>query len=111
MSDDILSIAPTDPYWQPDRLSGDRALAIVTALAPGAPNGVEVDIDMTWHDTLAIVDCGEYLERITCPHCGGSVDTDWWFGPSRRTRRGRARDPCRPSTVLQHRDLTGCTGL
>ena len=73
-----LSIIPTDPNWQPDRLSGNRALAIVTALAPGAPDGVEVDIDMTWHDTVAVDDCGANLERITCPHCGGSLYTDWW---------------------------------
>ena len=27
---------------------------------------------------FAVVDCGVNLERITCPHCGGSLDTDWW---------------------------------
>ncbi|MFC1431382.1 hypothetical protein ACEZDB_12075 [Streptacidiphilus sp. N1-3] len=78
MSDNVLSVIPTDPYWQPDRIAGDRALAIVTALTPGAPDGIEVDIDMTWHDTVTVVDCGVNLERISCPHCNASIDTQWW---------------------------------
>ncbi|MFE9565216.1 hypothetical protein ACFYM0_29350 [Streptomyces sp. NPDC006487] len=76
MSDDVLSVIPTDPYWQPDQAAADRAAAIVTDLEPGAPDDVEVEV--TWHDTLTVVDCGENLERIGCPHCGASIDTEWW---------------------------------
>ncbi|MFW6692168.1 hypothetical protein [Streptomyces sp. MAR4 CNX-425] len=48
MSDDVLSVIPTDPRWQP------------------------AEIDVTWHDTLTVVDCGQNLQKIGCPHCGAS---------------------------------------
>jgi hypothetical protein len=78
MSDDVLSVIPTDPYWQPDKAAADRITAMVVDLAPGIPGGADVEIDVTWHDTLTVVDCGANLEKITCPHCGASIDTDWW---------------------------------
>ncbi|SEE31288.1 hypothetical protein SAMN04490357_7634 [Streptomyces misionensis] len=39
---------------------------------------MEVEIDVTWHDTLTPVDCGDNLARIGCPHCGASIDTEWY---------------------------------
>lgn len=78
MSDDVLSVIPTDPYWQPDQDAGTRAAAIVAELACGTPDDLDVEIDVTWHDGLTVVDCGENLERIGCPHCGASIDTEWW---------------------------------
>lgn len=69
---------PTDPHWQPDQAAADRAAAIVAELVPGLPGGADVRIDVTWHDTLTVVDCGANLERIGCPHCGASIDTVWW---------------------------------
>lgn len=42
MSDDVLSIIPTDP--QPDRAAAERAAALAAELAPGLPDGVEVEI-------------------------------------------------------------------
>lgn len=78
MSDDVLSVIPTDPQWQPGEAAAERAAGLAEALAPGVPGGVDVDIDVTWHDTLTPVDCGGNLERIGCPHCGGSIDTEWW---------------------------------
>ncbi|WP_328874603.1 hypothetical protein OHT76_33595 [Streptomyces sp. NBC_00287] len=78
MSDDILSVIPADPTWQPDRAAGDRAAAIALELAPGVPDGVDVEVDVTWHDTITAVPCGENLEKIGCPHCGGSIDIEWW---------------------------------
>ncbi|MFF2775962.1 hypothetical protein ACFVU3_13735 [Streptomyces sp. NPDC058052] len=78
MSDDVLSIIPTDPQWQPDRTAAERTAALAADLAPGLPDGVEVEMDVTWHDTLTPVDCGDNLERIGCPHCGASIDTEWY---------------------------------
>ncbi|MEU9157796.1 hypothetical protein AB0D59_46530 [Streptomyces sp. NPDC048417] len=78
MSDDVLSIIPTDPQWQPDRAAPERTAALAADLAPGLPDGVEVEIDVTWHDTLTPVDCGDNLERIGRPHCGASIDTEWY---------------------------------
>ncbi|WP_426569286.1 hypothetical protein [Streptomyces canus] len=33
MSDDVLSVIPTDPHWQPDRAGADRTAARATKLA------------------------------------------------------------------------------
>lgn len=33
MSDDVLSVIPTDPQWQPDQAAADRTVAIVAELA------------------------------------------------------------------------------
>ncbi|MEU2783173.1 MULTISPECIES: hypothetical protein [unclassified Streptomyces] len=78
MSDDVLSVIPTDPQWQPDRTAGERAAALAAGMAPGLPDGVEVEVEATWHDTLMPIDCGGNLERIDCPHCRASIDTEWY---------------------------------
>ncbi|GGV90027.1 hypothetical protein [Streptomyces massasporeus] len=78
MSDDVLSVIPTDPHWQPEQAAADRTASIVEDLAPGLPDGVDVEIDVTWHDTLTVVDCGQNLQKIGCPHCGASIDIEWW---------------------------------
>lgn len=78
MSDDVLSVIPTDPEWQPDRGAADRAASLVGELAPGVVDGVDVEIDVTWHDAVTAVDCGGNLESIGCPMCRASIDTQWW---------------------------------
>ncbi|MFJ4320881.1 hypothetical protein ACIP46_37225 [Streptomyces lavendulae] len=78
MSDDVLSIIPSDPQWQPDPAAVDRAVSLLEELAPGAADGVDVEIDVTWHDVVTVVDCGGSLEGIGCPLCQGSIDTEWW---------------------------------
>ncbi|OIJ65409.1 hypothetical protein [Streptomyces mangrovisoli] len=86
MSDDVLSVIPTDPEWQPDRASAGRATALAAHLAmepatdPAADGTqlLDLDIDVTWHDTVTFVDCGSNLERIGCPHCGAVLDLDTW---------------------------------
>ncbi|MFI6588296.1 hypothetical protein [Embleya sp. NPDC050493] len=78
MSDDVLSVIPTDPNRQPDRVAAERAAAIVADLAPGLPDGVEVEIDVEWYDVVTVVACDANPERIGCPHCAGSIDADWW---------------------------------
>ncbi|WP_329139004.1 hypothetical protein OG552_32250 [Streptomyces sp. NBC_01476] len=79
MSDNVLSVIPTDPWWQPGREAAGRARdLVVTFVDPDAPSGVDVDTDVTWHDTVAVVDCGSNLERIGCPQCGAEIDTEWW---------------------------------
>ncbi|GGX63608.1 hypothetical protein [Streptomyces fructofermentans] len=78
MSDDVLSVIPTDPHWQPTRAAADLVASLVEDLAPGLPDGAEVEIDVTWYDTITAVDCGGNLQGIGCPHCGGSIGVDWW---------------------------------
>ena len=78
MSDDVLSVIPTAPHWQPDQAAADRLASIVAELESGLPDGVDVEIDVSWHDQLTVVDCGVNLERISCPLCAASIDTEWW---------------------------------
>src|SRR5258708_35970372 len=78
MSDDVLSIIPTDPNWQPTSESADRATALAADLAPGAPDGVDVEIEVSWNERPALVDCGANLEKTTCPRCNASIATAWW---------------------------------
>jgi hypothetical protein len=86
MSDDVLSVIPTDPHWQPGRDAGERAAGLVTRLASDVLEGLEADsdpapdpqVDVDWYGTPTLVDCGGNLERIGCPHCGASIDTEWW---------------------------------
>ncbi|MFB7051551.1 hypothetical protein ACFCXT_00205 [Streptomyces vinaceus] len=78
MSDDVLSIIPSDPWWQPDRDAVDRVIELVEDLTPGAADGMDVEIDVTWHDAVTAVDCGGNLERIGCPLCQAAIDSEWW---------------------------------
>jgi hypothetical protein len=71
MSEDVLSVIPTDPHWQPDQAAADRAARVVAGLE-------DVRIEVTWHDVLTVVDCGDNLERIECGLCGGSIPVEWW---------------------------------
>lgn len=80
MSDDVLSIIPSDPRWQPNRDAVDRVIALVEELAPGTANGVDLEIDVKWHDVVTVVDCGGNLERIGCPLCQAPIDMEWWGG-------------------------------
>lgn len=72
MSEDVLSVIPADPYWQPERGVGERVAALVAGWEPDA------DHEVSWYDRVTAVDCGGNLERIGCPRCGGAIDTDWW---------------------------------
>ncbi|MFG2004739.1 hypothetical protein ACGFNU_36860 [Spirillospora sp. NPDC048911] len=74
MRDEVLSIFPADPYWQPEQDAADGAAALATALA--VPDGM----DVTWYETLTVIPRGEKLVQIECPLCGASVDTEWWSG-------------------------------
>jgi hypothetical protein len=42
VSDDVLSVIPTDPHWQPEQGAADRSASIVEDLAPGLPGGADV---------------------------------------------------------------------
>ncbi|GAB1821464.1 hypothetical protein [Herbidospora sp. RD11066] len=77
MSDNVLSVIPADPHWLPGQDAADRAAALVADLVPGDPDD-EIEIDVTWHEGIGVVDSAQNLERIGCPLCGASIDVDWW---------------------------------
>jgi hypothetical protein len=79
MSDTILSVIPTDPRWQPEAARAERARSVVAGLLTMERVGFGFDeIKVTWHEQIALVDCGENIQRITCPHCAAEIDTQWW---------------------------------
>ncbi|MYX38770.1 MULTISPECIES: hypothetical protein [unclassified Streptomyces] len=78
MSDDVLSVIPTDPRWQPGHDAAERAAALVSSLVPRDPDGSDAEIEVSRYDTITPVDCGSNLVSLGCPLCGGSIDTQWW---------------------------------
>ncbi len=76
VSDDYLTVIPTDPWWQPAEEAAERAAAVVAALLPDRDGGGEQEV--TWHDTVEVVTCGQNLERIRCPGCGADLSMRWW---------------------------------
>ena len=76
MSDNYLTVIPTDPYWWPSKDAAERAAALLSGMLPDddARRGLET----TWHDTVEVVHCGTNLEKISCPHCAAEVAPDWW---------------------------------
>jgi len=75
VSDNYLTVIPTDPSWQPDRDAADHAAAVLSGLLPD--NDARRGLDVRWHGTVEAVSCGGNLETISCPHCG-TESGDWW---------------------------------
>ncbi|MFJ9721715.1 hypothetical protein ACIRP3_03115 [Streptomyces sp. NPDC101209] len=76
MSDNYLTVIPTDPYWQPGRDAAERASAALSRMLPDddARRGLEA----TWQDSVEVVWCGANLKRILCPRCAAECDPGWW---------------------------------
>ncbi|MGW6619491.1 hypothetical protein ACWGA0_39335 [Streptomyces erythrochromogenes] len=76
MSDDYLTVIPTDPYWQPSTEAGDRAAAALARMLPDdeARRGLQAQ----WHESVEVVYCGANLRTISCPHCGAECVSGWW---------------------------------
>ena len=72
MSDYIIKIIPTDPYYHMD---GQKINKIVDDLKIRI-NADEIDLKT--YDTPAFIDCGSNLEKVMCPICGATIDFDWW---------------------------------
>jgi hypothetical protein len=78
MSDNVLSVIPADPRWQPEPSRAEQARDLIETLLPVDPDAVDPEIRISWHQAITVIDCGANLERITCPHCGTDIDTGWW---------------------------------
>jgi hypothetical protein len=73
VSDTVLRIYAADPEYRPDAEAAARARDAADSLFPGAD---EIDVEM--YPRVTLIDCGQNLERITCPHCGATISYDWW---------------------------------
>ncbi|MER5755300.1 hypothetical protein [Streptomyces sp. NPDC002088] len=78
MSDNYLTVIPTDPYWQPSQAEADHAAAVLSEMLPDsdARSGMQV----TWHDNVEVVHCGANLEKISCSDCGADLGPSGWWG-------------------------------
>ncbi|EKX63330.1 hypothetical protein Sipo8835_25475 [Streptomyces ipomoeae] len=56
MSDNYLTVIPTDPYWQPGRDAADRAAAVLSGMLPD--DDARLGLDAQWHDSVEVVWCG-----------------------------------------------------
>ncbi|MER5429638.1 hypothetical protein [Streptomyces sp. NPDC002588] len=89
MSEDILSVIPTDPHWQPTQQAADRTVTLARQLSHEDPDGLapgnapapdpDLQIDVDWYDAPTPVDAGDNLERITCPHCAAQIPVTWFL--------------------------------
>jgi hypothetical protein len=73
VSDTILRLHATDPEYQPDEEVRTRARDAAAILFPGADQ-----IDIKTYGQVTLIDCGENLTRIACPHCGATLSGEWW---------------------------------
>ncbi len=77
MSDFFASVIPTDTSWQPTRDAAARVEDLVRALFPD-PDSTPQEISVRFYDRITVVDAGENLQRITCPHCHTNIEVDWY---------------------------------
>jgi hypothetical protein len=76
VSDDYLRLIPTDPAWQPTPHGAAAAVAYLTSLVAGPSDDVW-EVEARFYDRPTVIDAGMYLERITCPRCGGDIALGW----------------------------------
>lgn len=76
VSDFVLIVVPVDVEWQPDPEAGQRAADLVVSMTLTAGDGGWHEVQ--WHEEIALVDCGENLQRIGCPNCHSEIDVQWW---------------------------------
>ncbi len=72
MSDDYISIIPTDPWYLPETHAQEIALATLKQYAPEAD---EIEVNVSELPTF--IDCGANFERVICPTCK-TIINEWW---------------------------------
>lgn len=87
MSDNYLRLIATEPSWQPTKTAAQRAVEVVSSLAPGADS-----VEAEFLDAVTFIDQGANLERVLCPGCQGELDLDWWSEEMSRSGSGELGD-------------------
>jgi hypothetical protein len=73
MSDNWIIVIPELPDSVPTEDAQQRAIALFKRIAPEAEK-----IKAQTTDAIRFIDCGENLERVSCPGCGNKIDIHWW---------------------------------
>jgi hypothetical protein len=73
MSVTLLRLIPTDPYFVPDSQRRQAGQDLLAGLVqdPGTVSSLV-------EEQVVFVDCGQNLERISCPRCNTSLENEWW---------------------------------
>jgi hypothetical protein len=74
VSNNLLRLIPTDPYYVPDDQAQQQARDLFATLVPQAQ---EVRLKVT--DAPALYDAGANMETIVCPACGTVLDDQRWM--------------------------------
>ena len=72
MSDHIIKLIPTDPFFRIDQTKASRLGKYLAA------HTTAESIKIRLRSRPQFVDCGGNLDRIFCPVCGHILDMDWW---------------------------------
>jgi hypothetical protein len=72
MSDEVLSVIPADPRWQPERHDAFRAVAVAADLVPEAD---ETDIEVRWLDAVTAIGTANASFEIAIWNPGRGVFT------------------------------------
>jgi len=73
MSDNFITLIPTDPYFVAPADALKKARELLSTLLASAEQ-----IEMHSSDEVAFVDQGGNCERISCPRCRKELATVWW---------------------------------
>lgn len=73
MSDHFVTFVPVDPQRVPDASRIAQAESLARRRFPDAD-----DIAAITSPAVAFFDAGRNFESVQCPHCGASLDMDWW---------------------------------
>lgn len=86
MSDHIVKIIPSDPYFRINDKLSQKAVQFLK-------QNIKADsINFCMQESPVFVDCGANLESISCPICNKLLDFDWWQGSMDKAFRGEFMD-------------------
>lgn len=72
MSEHIVKIIPTDPFYKVQEQTLQSAKSFLQTQI--SCDFIEVELN----EMPVFVDCGANLEMISCPECNTELDFDWW---------------------------------
>ncbi|WP_412029597.1 hypothetical protein [Deinococcus yunweiensis] len=73
MSDNWITIIPTEPTFVPDEAGAQSGLALLEGFAPNSENVRVID-----SDRIVFIDAGANFESMRCPACRAELDIEWW---------------------------------
>lgn len=73
MSDNWITILPTEPTFVPNEASAQSVLALLHGFVPDAD-----EIRIVEGDQVIFIDAGANFESMWCPMCRAELSSEWW---------------------------------